>query len=52
MHIFVTRLELHERVLLVGDAGQHQAVEAGCPYEQLPDAGMAVARLHAIQAAC
>ena len=36
-------------MLLVGDARQHQAVDAGRPYEQLQDAGMAVARLHDIK---
>jgi hypothetical protein len=49
MHTFLTRLEPQDRVLLVGDARQHQAVDAGRPYEQLQDAGMAVARLHDIK---
>ena len=44
MHTFLTRLEPHDRVLLVGDTRQHQAVDAGRPYEQLQDAGIAVAR--------
>ena len=49
MHTFLTRLEPQDRVLLVGDARQHQAVDAGRPYEQLQDAGIAVARLHDIK---
>jgi conjugative relaxase-like TrwC/TraI family protein len=49
MHTFLTRLEPHDRVLLVGDARQHQAVDAGRPYEQLQETGMAVARLHDIK---
>ena len=49
MHTFLTRLEPQDRVLLVGDARQHQAVDAGRPYEQLQDAGIAVARLHEIK---
>ena len=49
MHSFLTRLEPSDRVLLVGDARQHQAVDAGRPYEQLQDAGMAVARLYDIK---
>ena len=49
MHTLLTRLQPQDRVLLVGDARQHQAVDAGRPYEQLQDAGLAVARLHEIK---
>jgi ATP-dependent exoDNAse (exonuclease V) alpha subunit len=49
MHTFLTRLGARDRVLLVGDARQHQAVDAGRPYEQLQEAGLAVARLHDIK---
>jgi ATP-dependent exoDNAse (exonuclease V) alpha subunit len=49
MHTFLTRLQPEDRVLLVGDARQHQAVDAGRPYEQLQEAGLAVARLHDIK---
>jgi hypothetical protein len=45
MHAFLTRLEPHDRVLLAGDARQHQAVDAVRPYEQQQEAGIAVARL-------
>src|SRR6202049_1202540 len=34
-----------DRVLLVGDKRQHEAVEAGRPYRQLQEAGMQTARL-------
>lgn len=36
------------RVLLVGDTGQHQAVEAGAPFEQFVKAGMQTAGLDEI----
>jgi conjugative relaxase-like TrwC/TraI family protein len=36
------------RVLLVGDTGQHQAVEAGAPFEQFVNAGMQTASLDEI----
>ncbi len=48
MHVFLQRLHARDRVLLVGDARQHQAVEAGRPFEQLQDAGITVAHLDAI----
>jgi len=40
MHEFVTRLHPNDRVLLVGDRRQHEAVEAGKPFAQLQEAGM------------
>ena len=45
MHAFLHRVQPTDRVLLVGDVRQHQAVEAGRPYQQLQEAGMATARL-------
>ena len=48
MHDFVTRLHSNDRVLLVGDTRQHEAVEAGRPFAQLQDAGMRTARLDEI----
>jgi conjugative relaxase-like TrwC/TraI family protein len=48
MHDFVTRLHPHDRVLLVGDTRQHEAVEAGRPFAQLQDAGMRTAKLDEI----
>lgn len=48
MHNFVTRLHPNDRVLLVGDTRQHEAVEAGRPFAQLQDAGMRMAKLDEI----
>jgi conjugative relaxase-like TrwC/TraI family protein len=45
MHRFLHRLEVQDRVLLVGDVRQHHAVEAGRPYHQLQQAGLDTARL-------
>jgi conjugative relaxase-like TrwC/TraI family protein len=45
---FVNRLHPNERVLLVGDRRQHEAVEAGRPFAQLQDAGMKTVRLEEI----
>jgi conjugative relaxase-like TrwC/TraI family protein len=42
---FFHRLQTSDRVLLVGDTRQHEAVEAGRPYKQLQQAGMQTARL-------
>jgi conjugative relaxase-like TrwC/TraI family protein len=39
MHSFLERLKTDDRVLLVGDTRQHEAVEAGRPYAQLQEAG-------------
>jgi conjugative relaxase-like TrwC/TraI family protein len=48
MNEFLHRLKNNDRVLLVGDTRQHQAVEAGTPYQQLQEAGMQTARLDEI----
>lgn len=48
MHEFLHRLKEDDRVLLVGDARQHQGVEAGRPFEQLQEAGMRTAHLDEI----
>jgi ATP-dependent exoDNAse (exonuclease V) alpha subunit len=48
MHEFFERLQENDRVVLVGDVRQHQAVDAGKPYEQLQQAGMRTARLEEI----
>jgi ATP-dependent exoDNAse (exonuclease V) alpha subunit len=45
LHEFVHRLQLSDRVLLVGDRQQHEAVEAGRPFAQLQDAGMFTVKL-------
>jgi len=48
MHDFFEQLKENDRVVLVGDTRQHQAVDAGRPFEQLQDAGMRTARLDEI----
>jgi conjugative relaxase-like TrwC/TraI family protein len=48
MNEFLHRLQKGDRVLLVGDTRQHQAVEAGKPYQQLQEAGIQTARLDEI----
>ncbi len=48
VHGFVNRLHPNDRVLLVGDRRQHEAVEAGRPFAQLQDAGMKTVRLEEI----
>jgi ATP-dependent exoDNAse (exonuclease V) alpha subunit len=45
MNEFLHRLNPQDRVLLVGDVRQHQAVDAGRPYQQLQEAGIETARL-------
>ncbi len=48
MNEFLHRLKDSDRVLLVGDTRQHQAVEAGTPYQQLQEAGIQTVRLDEI----
>ena len=48
MKEFLARLITQDRVILVGDVRQHQAIEAGRPFEQLQDAGMSTAKLDQI----
>ncbi|MHB8500015.1 MAG: MobF family relaxase [Candidatus Acidiferrales bacterium] len=48
MNEFLHRLKDNDRVLLVGDVRQHQAVEAGTPYQQLQETGIQTARLDEI----
>jgi conjugative relaxase-like TrwC/TraI family protein len=48
MHEFVNRLHPNDRVLLVGDRRQHEAVEAGRPFAQLQQAGMRTVKLEEI----
>jgi ATP-dependent exoDNAse (exonuclease V) alpha subunit len=48
MHEFVERLHPNDRVLLVGDTRQHEAVEAGRPFAQLQEAGMRTVKLEEI----
>src|SRR6266567_1346726 len=48
MNEFLHRLKENDRVLLVGDTRQHEAVEAGRPFHQLREAGIATSRLDEI----
>jgi conjugative relaxase-like TrwC/TraI family protein len=48
MHTFLERLGPQDRVLLVGDVRQHEAVDAGRPYHQLQEAGIRTVRLDEI----
>jgi ATP-dependent exoDNAse (exonuclease V) alpha subunit len=49
IHDFFARLNTAtDKVLLVGDVRQHQAVDAGSPFEQLQKHGMTTAKLSAI----
>ena len=48
VHEFVERLYPNDRVLLVGDRRQHEAIEAGRPFAQLQDAGMKTVKLEEI----
>src|SRR5262249_13443945 len=45
---FLERLGPEDRVLLVGDVRQHEAVDAGRPYHQLQEAGIETAHLDEI----
>ena len=48
MDKFMKKIGPDDRVLLIGDTGQHQGVEAGKPFEQLQSAGMKTAQLDTI----
>ena len=48
LHKFFAKLEASDKVLLVGDSRQHQAVEAGTPFEQFQKHGMATIKLSEI----
>jgi ATP-dependent exoDNAse (exonuclease V) alpha subunit len=48
VHEFMNRLHPRDRVLLVGDRRQHEAVEAGRPFAQLQDAVMKTVKLEEI----
>jgi len=48
MHAFMQRLHRNDRMLLVGDSRQHEAVDAGRPFAQLQEAGMRTAKLDEI----
>jgi conjugative relaxase-like TrwC/TraI family protein len=45
---FLEKLEPQDRVLVIGDTSQHQAVDAGRPFEQMQQAGMRTSQLDRI----
>lgn len=48
MHKFIITLRPQDRLVMVGDTRQHQAVEAGKPYEMLQNWGMRTATMTTI----
>jgi conjugative relaxase-like TrwC/TraI family protein len=48
MRDFLNKIGPQDRVLVIGDTRQHQAVDAGKPFEQMQDAGMRTAQLDKI----
>ena len=48
MQSFMEKIGPQDRVLLVGDTRQHQAVDAGKPFEQMQHAGMQTSQLDQI----
>jgi conjugative relaxase-like TrwC/TraI family protein len=48
MQSFLEKLKAQDRVLIIGDTSQHQAVDAGRPFEQMQQAGMHTSQLDRI----
>ena len=48
MRAFLEKLKPQDRVLVIGDSSQHQAVDAGRPFEQMQQAGMRTSQLNQI----
>jgi conjugative relaxase-like TrwC/TraI family protein len=48
MQAFLEKLKTQDRVLVIGDTNQHQAVDAGRPFEQMQQAGMRTSQLDRI----
>ena len=48
MRGFLEKVGPNDRVLVIGDTRQHQAVDAGRPFQQMQDAGMRTAKLDEI----
>lgn len=48
MRAFLDKIQPQDRVRVIGDIRQHQDVEAGCPLEQMQDAGMRTSYLDQI----
>ena len=48
MRAFLEKIGPEDRVLVIGDTRQHQAVDAGRPFQQMQEAGMRTSRLDTI----
>jgi conjugative relaxase-like TrwC/TraI family protein len=48
MRAFLEKIGLSDRVLVIGDTGQHQGVNAGRPFQQMQEAGMQTSKLDTI----
>jgi conjugative relaxase-like TrwC/TraI family protein len=48
MQAFLEKLKPQDRVLVIGDTSQHQAIDAGRPFEQMQQAGMRTSHLDQI----
>ena len=48
MRAFLQKLKPEDRVLVIGDTRQHQAVDAGRPFQQMQEAGMQTSQLDKI----
>ena len=48
MRAFLEKLSPQDRVLVIGDTSQHQAIDAGRPFEQMQQAGMRTSQLDQI----
>ncbi len=48
MRAFLDKIDPEDRVLVIGDTRQHQAVDAGRPFQQMQEAGMRTSELSQI----
>lgn len=48
MRAFLEKVGPNDRVLVIGDTGQHQGVDAGRPFQQMQEAGMRTSKLDTI----
>ena len=48
MRAFLQKIRPEDRVLVIGDTRQHQAVDAGRPFQQMEEAGMQISKLDTI----
>ncbi len=48
MRAFLEKINLEDRVLVIGDTAQHQGVDAGRPFQQMQEAGMRTSQLDQI----